>query len=190
LSTDQIFCNQISHHLPALRRYARTLRRRPDQAEDLEQDCIERALSRSHLFEAGTNLRAWLFTIMHNIAVTQSRREASQQRSALYYGPHGPSTVGARQDVVVELNEIIALSKVLTSFERRVLQHMCVDDLGYGETARRVGKPVGTIKSRLSRARQRMRDAVASPRFDGGVVGAHAGRSAIGHDGAEMQAAG
>jgi len=186
LSIDQIFVDQISDHIPALRRYARTLRRRPDQAEDLEQDCIERALSRFHLYEKGTNLRAWLFTIMRNIAITQSRREASQQRSALYYGPREPGAVGASQDIVVELKEIIALSQRLTAFERSVLQHMCLDDLGYDETARRIGKPIGTIKSRLSRARQRMRDAVASPQFDG--TGTQ--RPAIDGAGAKMQSAG
>jgi RNA polymerase sigma-70 factor (ECF subfamily) len=176
LSTERDFCEQISAHLPALRRYARTLRRRPDQAEDLEQDCIERALRKSHLFAEGTNLRAWLFTIMRNIAITESRREASQLRSALYYGPHGPGTVRASQDVVVELNETIALSRTLGGFERRVLQHMCLDDLGYDETARRIGRPIGTIKSRLSRARQRLRDAAMNPGIDhGGAVLQQAG---------------
>jgi len=168
LSTERDFRGQISAHLPALRRYARTLRRRPDEAEDLEQDCIERALRKSHLFAEGTNLRAWLFTIMRNIAITESRRVASQQRSTLYYGPHRASVVGARQDLVVELNETIALSQHLTAFERRVLKHMCFDDLGYDETARRIGRPVGTVKSRLSRARQRLRDAATNPTTDRG----------------------
>jgi len=190
LSTERSFCDQVGDHIPALRRYARTLRRRPDQAEDLEQDCIERALSRSHLYAEGTNLRAWLFTIMRNIAITQSRREASQQRSALYYGPRGPGEVGASQDVVVELNETIALSMKLTIFERRVLKHMCLDDLGYDETARRIGKPIGTIKSRLSRARQRMRDAVTNPEFDGTGSGPRARRLAIDPDSAGMRRTG
>jgi RNA polymerase sigma-70 factor (ECF subfamily) len=180
LTTDPNFHDQVSEHIPALRRYARTLRRRPDQAEDLEQDCIERALSRPHLFAEGTNLRAWLFTIMRNIAITQLRREASQLRLAQYYGLRGPDEVGASQDVVVELKETIALSGKLATFDRRVLEHMCLDDLGYDETARRTGRPVGTIKSRLSRARQRMRDAVTDLEFDGAAAsGARIRRSAI-----------
>ena len=163
MRTDQNFRDEVSEHIPALRHYARALRRLPDQAEDLEQDCLERALSRSHLYEPGTNLRAWLFTIMRNIAITQARREAFQQRALVYYGPPRADSVGARQDDVVELHETIALSRTLTTLERRLLEHMCIDDLGYDETARRIGKPVGTVKSRFSRARQRMRNAVRAP---------------------------
>jgi RNA polymerase sigma-70 factor (ECF subfamily) len=190
LSSDRNFCDQISDHIPALRRYARSLRQRPDQAEDLEQDCIERALSRSHLYEEGTNLRAWLFTIMRNIAITQARRSASQQRVALYYGPHASGQVGASQDVVVELKETVALCKALTTFERRVLKHMCFDDLGYDETARRIGKPIGTVKSRLSRARQRMRAAVTASDFDVTSCDADVGRPANDRGGAKMRGTG
>src|SRR5258706_15983467 len=66
---------QIVDHVPALRRYARVLVRTTDQADDLVQDCVERALSRSALYQPDTNLRAWLFTIMRNIAITQTRKE-------------------------------------------------------------------------------------------------------------------
>src|SRR5256885_9928009 len=142
MSTDKTFREQISDHLPALRHYARALRRRRDQADDLEQDCIERALSRCHLYEQGTNLRAWLCTIMRNIAITQMRRGAFQERSLSYYGAGWSRTVEARQDRLVELKESIALTKILSAFERRVIKHMCLEDLGYGETARRTGKPV------------------------------------------------
>jgi RNA polymerase sigma-70 factor (ECF subfamily) len=172
LSTTRTFFEQISDHLPDLRRYARALRRQRDQADDLEQDCIERALSKSHFYEEGTNLRAWLFTIMRNIAITQVRREAFRQRSASYYGPHRLGTVEASQDLVVELKESLELTKILSAFERRIVAHMCLHDLGYPETARRNGKPIGTIKSRLSRARQRLRDAVERPDIAGVPAGA------------------
>ena len=163
MKTDRPFLEQIIDHVPALRRYARVLRRQLDQAEDLEQDCIERALAKEHLYQPDTNLRAWLFTIMRNLAVTQSRRAATRQRATLYYGARTLGTVAPRQDLVVELNECLTLTKCLSTFERRVVRHMCLDDLSYDETARRVGQPIGTIKSRLSRARQRLRDAAAGP---------------------------
>jgi len=166
LKTERPFFEQITDHVPALRRYARVLRRQPDQAEDLEQDCIERALAKAHLYQPDTNLRAWLFTIMRNIAVTQVRRAAFQQRAALYFGARTLDTVAASQDLVVELHECIALTKHLSAFERRVVRHLCLDDLTYGETAQRLGKPIGTIKSRLSRARQTLRNAVAGPAND------------------------
>jgi len=173
LRPDRTFFEQISQHVPDLRRYARVLRRQRDQADDLEQDCIERALSKSHLYEEGTNLRAWLFTIMRNIAITQMRREAFRQRSALHYGARGSGTVEPSQDLVVELKESIALTNMLTTFERRVVVHMCLDDLGYPETARRTGEPIGTVKSRLSRARKRLRDAAKNSKTE--------------HPGAEMR---
>ena len=170
MGTSPTFLEQITDHVPALRRYARVLRRQQDQAEDLEQDCIERALAKAHLYQPDTNLRAWLFTIMRNLAFTQLRHAAFQQRAMLYYGARTQGTVAASQDLVVELNECIALTKRLSAFERRVVRHMCMDDLSYGETARRTGKPIGTIKSRLSRARQTLRSAVAGPANDEGAA--------------------
>jgi RNA polymerase sigma-70 factor (ECF subfamily) len=189
MKTDRPFRDQISDHLPALRSYARSLRRNRDQADDLEQDCIERALSRSHLYEEGTNLRAWLFTIMRNIFITHGRRDAFRQRSTLIYGARSLGTIPARQDVLVELKESIALTKTLTTFERRVVEHMCLDDLGYDETSRLTGQPIGTIKSRLSRARQRLRDAITSPDRDGALPNVVVARSTADRGGAELQSA-
>jgi RNA polymerase sigma-70 factor (ECF subfamily) len=187
VSTHETFRQQVSDHIPALRLYARSLRRHRDQADDLEQDCIERALSRSHLYNEGTNLRGWLFTIMRNLAITQMRREAFRQRTVSYYGARWLNTVEASQDVLVELKESIELTKMLTTFERRVVEHMCFDDLSYDETARRTGNPIGTIKSRLSRARRRLRDAVISPELDGARSGALAARPTVDHSSAGMQ---
>lgn len=190
MNTERPFRDQIGDHLPALRSYARSLRRHRDQADDLEQDCIERALSRSHLFAEGTNLRAWLFTIMRNIFITHGRRDAFRQRSTLHYGARSPGTVQARQDVLVELKESIQLTKMLTVFERRVVEHMCLDDLGYDETSRLTGQPIGTIKSRLSRARQRLRDATARPALGDPTPGTLADYSAVDHGRAQLQRAG
>jgi RNA polymerase sigma-70 factor (ECF subfamily) len=169
LTSHRPFLEQITDHVPALRRYARVLRRQRDQAEDLEQDCIERALAKAHQYQPDTNLRAWLFTIMRNIAVTQARRAAFQHRAALYFGARTLDTVAASQDLVVELNECIALTKCLSVFERRIIRHVCLDDLSYDETAQRLGKPIGTIKSRFSRARQTLRNAVDGPANDEGA---------------------
>jgi RNA polymerase sigma-70 factor (ECF subfamily) len=187
LSAARTFLEQISDHVPDLRRYARSLRRQRDQADDLEQDCIERALSKSHLYEEGTNLRAWLITMMRNIAITQMRREASQQRSVLYYGAPRLRTVQADQDLFVELKESLALTRKLPASERRVVAHMCLDDLGYPETSRRTGQPIGTIKSRLSRARRRLRAAAMDPETDRARSGARARRPPLDQGGAEMR---
>jgi RNA polymerase sigma-70 factor (ECF subfamily) len=69
------FEDGIVEHLPRLRRYARALLRDPVAADDLVQNCVERALGKQHLFKPGTNLRAWLFTIMHNVHVNLARKQ-------------------------------------------------------------------------------------------------------------------
>src|SRR5689334_3492940 len=72
--TAQTLGEQMIEHVPALRRYALVLVRTGARADDLVQDTLERALSRAQLYQPDTNLRAWLFTIMRNIAVTQARK--------------------------------------------------------------------------------------------------------------------
>ena len=64
---------RIAEEIPALRRYARCLLRDADSADDLVQDCLERALARRHLWRRGGSLRSWLFTILHNLHVNQQR---------------------------------------------------------------------------------------------------------------------
>ncbi len=70
--------NELMEHVPRLRRYARALISNRDLADDLVQDTLERALTRMKMFEAGTDLRAWLFTIMHNVFVNQVRKSSSR----------------------------------------------------------------------------------------------------------------
>ena len=94
--------DQIVDHIPALRRYARVLVHTTDRADDLVQDCVERALSRASLYQPDTNLRAWLFTIMRNIAITQTRKEKlrrsyASERMAMDRRAEAPS----QTDVVV-----------------------------------------------------------------------------------------
>src|SRR4051794_38173269 len=82
IAIEQSFDLAIVSHIPALRRYARMLTRTADQADDLVQDCVTRALSRSHLYEPGTNLKGWLSTMMRNIAITGSRKAKFRQDGA------------------------------------------------------------------------------------------------------------
>jgi len=149
--------DQMVEHVPALRRYARVLVRTSDQADDLVQDCIERALSRSTLYQPDTNLRAWLFTIMRNIAITQTRKEKlrrnyAAERLALDRRADAPS----QADVVVLKDSLRMLGR-LSSGERQAVTLLGIHDLSYEEAAGLSGLPIGTMKSRLSRGRQRLR---------------------------------
>src|SRR5258706_15074314 len=110
---------QIVGHVPALRRYARGLVRTTDQADDLVQDCVERALSRSALYQPDTNLRAWLFTIMRNIAITQTRKEKlrrsyASERMAMDRRAEAPS-----QADVVGLKDRLRMMSELSSGEQQ-----------------------------------------------------------------------
>ena len=146
----------IEPHIPALRRYAFALIRDDASADDLVQDCLERAVSRWHLRRGG-DVRAWLFTILHNLFV-------SQHRQTLRRGPHRTfeelehetGIPSAQEHAVIHRDMLRALAS-LPEEQQSVLLLIGVEDLSYAEAAGIVGVPVGTIMSRLSRARNRLR---------------------------------
>ena len=149
--------DQIVDHIPALRRYARVLVRTSDRADDLVQDCVERALSRASLYQPDTNLRAWLFTIMRNIAITQTRKDKlrrsyAAERMAMDRRAEAPT----QPDTIVLKDSLRMLGK-LSSGEQQAVTLLGLYDLSYEEAAGLSGLPVGTMKSRLSRGRQRLR---------------------------------
>jgi RNA polymerase sigma factor (sigma-70 family) len=146
----------IEPQIPALRRYARALVRNTAMADDLVQDCLERAVSHWHQRREG-DPRPWLFAILHNLAVSQFRRQATR-------GPHIPieatSEHDFRQDAVQE-NKLMyqdVLDKLarLPEDQRSVLLLVAVEDLSYAEAAKVLNIPIGTVMSRLSRARERL----------------------------------
>ena len=149
--------DQIVDHIRALRRYARVLVRTGDRADDLVQDCVERALSRASLYQPDTNLRAWLFTIMRNIAITQARKDRlrrsyASERMAMDRRSEAPS-----QTDVVALKDSLRIISGLSSGEQQAVTLLGLYDLSYEEAASLSGLPVGTLKSRLSRGRRRLR---------------------------------
>src|SRR3984885_3825305 len=148
---------QMIEHIPALRRYAHVLERTSDKADDLVQDCIERALSKASLYQPDTNLRAWLFTIMRNIAITQVRKDNLRriyavERQAMTRAYEAPS-----QTDTVALKDTLRLMGVLSSGEQQAVTLLAIEELSYIDAASVAGLPVGTMKSRLSRGRQRLR---------------------------------
>lgn len=148
----------VVEHLPALRRYARALTGDAWAADDLVQDTLERACSRWRLWLAGTDLRAWLFTVMHNLFISQVRAE--QRRAPLRHTDDidGVADTCAAPDSGVALG--IDLQRCLLRLpeeQRAVLLLATLEDMSYAEIAKVTGVPAGTVMSRLSRARERMR---------------------------------
>lgn len=142
--------------IPRLRRYARALTGDVMQADDLVQDTLERALTKRHLWRPDSDLRAWMFTLMHNIFINQVRARPSETTSSL---DAEALNVPARSSPVdlLEVGDIDAAIRRLPDEQRAVLLLVALEQLSYGETARVLEIPVGTVMSRLHRARERVR---------------------------------
>lgn len=149
--------SEIVALIPRLRRYARALTGNADQADDLVQDCLERALGRLHLWRSGTNLRAWLFTIMHNLHVNNMRRRAIRPDGESLPDWDAGGRVRPVQDDVVELRSVVGALRQLPDEQREVLLLVALEELSYREVADALGIPIGTVMSRLARGRQRLR---------------------------------
>jgi RNA polymerase sigma factor (sigma-70 family) len=154
----------VVEHLPALRRYARALTGDAWAADDLVQDTLERACSRWRLWLAGTDLRAWLFTVMHNLFISQVR--AAQRHAPLHHTEDidGVADTCAAPESGVALG--IDLQRCLLRLpedQRVVLLLATLEDMSYAEIAKVTGVPTGTVMSRLSRARERMRALMNAP---------------------------
>lgn len=158
---------RIVEYIPRLRRYARALLRGDVlAADDLVQDCLERALSRLHRWREGSDLRAWLFTIMHNIYVNQVRRWNNSPQlvgmPAEENAPSQPSTA----ELSVELRDLDLAVAALPPDQREILLMVALEGLRYREVATILGVPEGTVMSRLSRARQQLRKTLSEGSAD------------------------
>ena len=140
--------------IPRLRRYARALAGDRNAADDLVQDTLERAWSKLHLYRPGTDLRAWLFTVMHNVHVNRVR--AARPTEPLEDEMPELAQRATQGDglLVRDLERGIA---ALPLAQREVLLLVALEDLSYDQTARALGIPIGTVMSRLARAREKLR---------------------------------
>ena len=144
---------EIAAHIPRLRRYARALAGDSHRADDLVQDTLERALTKFHLWRHGSDLRAWMFTIMHNVFVNQlkTRRELPLDDAVEDGLQSGP------QSDPLELRDLDTALRCLPVEQREVLLLVGLEQLSYAEASRTLNVPVGTVMSRLSRGRERLR---------------------------------
>jgi RNA polymerase sigma-70 factor (ECF subfamily) len=140
--------------IPRLRRYARALVGERAAADDLVQDTLERAWSKLHLYRRGTDLRAWLFTVMHNVHVNRLRAT----RPADPLEDEMPELAQrATQGDALLVRDLERALAALPEAQRQVLLLVALEDLSYDETARVLDIPIGTVMSRLARARDKLR---------------------------------
>lgn len=152
-----LFVHPIVEQIPSLRRYARALAGgNTENADDLVQDTLERAYGKWNLFRSGGSLRPWLFSIMHNVFINEMRRPRNRvpmgsMDEALAIGT--PATQESR----VLAGEIISAAGRLPADLRETLLLVSVEEFSYAETARILNIPLGTVMSRLFRARAQLR---------------------------------
>jgi RNA polymerase sigma-70 factor (ECF subfamily) len=155
--------------IPRLRRYARVLTGDATRADDLVQETLARGWEKRRLWAAGTDLRAWLFTIMHNLFVNQRATAQRDAQNVSLDGEAGAAwqmPVRAPQQAHVELMEVLRELSRLPAEQREVLVLAAVEEMRYEEIAAVLSIPIGTVMSRLSRAREKLRRAVADPGSD------------------------
>lgn len=142
-------------HIPRLRRYARALVKDSHYADDLVQDTLERACVKWHLWKTGSNLRAWLLTIMHHVFLNQLKSNAYLSKLSSL-DEAGEFADPIRHDGGMVLRDLeLALSRLPVE-QRQVLLLVGLEELKYEEVARILEIPIGTVMSRLARARERL----------------------------------
>jgi RNA polymerase sigma-70 factor (ECF subfamily) len=154
--------DEFIQHLPRLRRYARALTRNADDADDLVQDTLERAWSRVRLFRVGTRLDHWLLSIMHNLHVNTVRRQVTRPSMQPFSDEFAPVSEDP-SDGRLDIRDLDRALAQLPDEQRAALLLVGLEDCSYREAADILGIPVGTVMSRLSRARDRLRQLLAGP---------------------------
>src|SRR5437762_8773982 len=151
------FARLLEAEIPRLRRYARALTRDVARADDLVQSCLTRAIAKQHLWQPGTDLRAWLFTILHNQQVNDVRRSVREGICVPVEDMAPVLTVQSNATAVLQLRDLEAAIGKLPQEQRQVILLVGLEGMRYEEVADILGVPVGTVRSRLSRGRDQLR---------------------------------
>src|SRR5437764_1011370 len=152
------FARLLETEIPRLRRYARALTRDVTRADDLVQSCLTRAVAKQHLWQPGTDLRAWLFTILHNQHVNDVRRSVREGVSVAVEEMAPVLTVHPSAMAALQLRDLEAAIAKLPQEQRQVILLVGLEGMRYEEVAVVLGVPIGTVRSRLSRGRDQLRN--------------------------------
>ena len=160
---DQAFVDGVVASIPSLRAFAISLTRNVDQAEDLVQETVLRAISKQDRFEAGTSLQAWLFTILRNNFFSAHRRSVREVEDG--DGSHAATMISvADQEDRIMIQDLEAALSKLPQVHREAIMLVGADGLSYEEAAQTLGCAVGTIKSRVNRARNSLAELMGHDR--------------------------
>jgi RNA polymerase sigma-70 factor, ECF subfamily len=151
--TEQLIAEQI----PKLRRYARALLGDPVRSDDLVQEALERALSRSHLWQPGTDIRAWMFTILHNVHVNNQRQRRYRDEYQELTDDRPELATPATQERALEIRDLARGLQLLPAPQRQVVLLVGLEGMNYKQVAAVLDIPIGTVMSRLHRGREALR---------------------------------
>lgn len=151
----EAFIEGIVTSLPSLRSFAVSLTRRVDQAEDLVQETVLRAISKQELFQPGTNLQAWLFAILRNLFCSACRRTKREVEDA--DGSYAATLISIPDhDDRLMLKDLAAALAKLPEGQRKAILLVGAEGMSYEAAAQALGCAIGTIQSRVNRARNRL----------------------------------
>ena len=151
------FAQLLETEIQRLRRYARALTRDASRADDLVQSCLLRAIAKQHLWQAGTDLRAWLFTILHNQNVNDVRRSMREGAAVPVEDVAPVLTAPSNVEASLQLRDLDQAIASLPEEQRQVILLVGLEQMPYEEVAKILGIPAGTVRSRLSRGRDTLR---------------------------------
>ena len=154
------FKQQMIDHIPPLRRYARALVNRAESADDLVQDCLERAWAKQGQWDQARPLRPWLFSILHNVYANQARKY-DRMPSLVSYSQDSISS--SADDVDLTITDLQRGLDMLSSEHREILLLIGLEQMSYKDTAVVLNIPLGTVMSRLTRARKKLRELMTDP---------------------------
>ncbi len=157
--------------LPRLRRFAFALTSSSEDADDLLQSSIERALSRLDQWQRGTRLDSWMYRIIQTVRIDQTRAKVNRQRHvSLDEGSFEVAAAVSAEDTdaTIILDKVLRAMSRLSESDRAILALVCIDGMRYREAAEVLDVPVGTVMSRLARARRRLHELVYGPGVEAG----------------------
>jgi RNA polymerase sigma-70 factor (ECF subfamily) len=155
---------EIVEHIGALRRYARALVGSPVDADDLVQECLTRVLAQMRAWREVRDIRAYLFTTLHNVFIDNGRRRRSAGAEVPLDDAAGRMVMPANQTLRLEVRDLMEALAQIPREQREVVLLVGMEGMSYIEAARVIGVPIGTVMSRLSRGREALRQLTTNGR--------------------------
>jgi RNA polymerase sigma-70 factor (ECF subfamily) len=153
----------IAAEIPRLRRFALSLAGDPDAADDLVQDCLERAIRKRHLWRRYGSIRGWLYRILYNVFLNQASRRRKARLEVDVEEPGVTLSEPARQEQQMICDDIVQAMRALPGEQRAAIALTALEGFTYDEAAEILRVPIGTLRSRIARGRERLRELHVDP---------------------------